>query len=171
VRRVWPEHDRLQEESQEARLLLPLPAVLDGGRMREPQEPPRRRTGVHGGVDVRDGREYGDRTLPELYDRAVEEQYGGVSRRASAEQRTDLASKLAELEAERKGYLRQNAREVLSDGELDEMLKEVEEHRAGIAEELRVAEDEVQAARRIESARYSLVHAQWYEDPDAVQPG
>jgi hypothetical protein len=41
------------------------------------------------------------------------------------------------------------------------MLGEVEDQRAGIAEELRVVEDEVQAARRIESARYSLVHAQW----------
>jgi hypothetical protein len=109
--------------------------------------------------------------LLELYDRAVEERYGGVSRRASAERRTALAGKLAELEAERKGYLRQNARGVLSDAELDQMLGEVEEQRAGIAEELRVAEDEAEAARRIESARYSLVHAEWYEDPDAVQPG
>ena len=25
-------------------------------------------------------------------------------------------------------------------------------------------------ARRIEAVRYSLVHAEWYEDPDAVQP-
>jgi hypothetical protein len=103
-------------------------------------------------------------TLLELYDRAVEEQYGGRSRRAGAERR-------AALEAERKGYLRQSARGVLSDGELDQMLGEVEDQRAGIAEELRVVEDEVQAARWIESARYSLVHAQWYEDPDAVQPG
>lgn len=110
-------------------------------------------------------------TLLELYDRAVEEQYGGRSRRAGAERRAALAGKFAELEAERKGYLRQSARGVLSDGELDQMLGEVEDQRAGIAEELRVVEDEVQAARRIESARYSLVHAQWYEDPDAVQPG
>jgi site-specific DNA recombinase len=110
-------------------------------------------------------------TLLELYDRAVEEQYGGVSRRAGAERRTALAGKLAEVEAERKGYLRQNARGVLSDAELDQMLNEVEEQHAEIAEELRVAEDEAEAARRIESARYSLVHAEWYEDPDAVQPG
>jgi hypothetical protein len=110
-------------------------------------------------------------TLLELYDRAVEEQYAGRSRRAGAERRAALAGKLAELEAERKGYLRQSARGVLSDGELDHMLGEVEDQRAGIAEELRVVEDEEQAARRIESARYSLVHAQWYEDPDAVQPG
>jgi hypothetical protein len=55
--------------------------------------------------------------------------------------------------------------------ECDRGLGEVEEQRAGIAEELRVAEDDAEAARRIESARYSLVHAQWYEDPDAVQPG
>jgi hypothetical protein len=110
-------------------------------------------------------------TLLELYDRAVEEQYGGRSRRAGAERRAALAGKLAELEAERKGYLRQSAPGVLSDGELDQMLGEVEVQRAGIAEELRVVEDEAEAARRIESARYSLVHAQWYEDPDAVQPG
>lgn len=55
----------------------------------------------------------------ELCDRAVEEQYGGRSRRAGAERRAALAGKLAELEAERKGYLRQSARGVLSDGELD----------------------------------------------------
>jgi hypothetical protein len=110
-------------------------------------------------------------TLLELYDRAVEEQYGGRSRRVSAERRAALAGKLAELEAERKGYLRQNARGVLSDGELDQMLGEVEEHRAGIAEELCVVEDEAETARRIESARYSLVHSLWHEDPDAVQPG
>src|SRR5919112_558922 len=58
-------------------------------------------------------------TLLELYDRAVEEQYAGRSRRAGAERRAALAGKLAELEAERKGYLQQSARGVLSDGELD----------------------------------------------------
>jgi hypothetical protein len=36
-------------------------------------------------------------TLLELYDRAVEEQYGGRSRRAGAERRAALAGKLAEL--------------------------------------------------------------------------
>jgi hypothetical protein len=55
-------------------------------------------------------------TLLELYDRAVEEQYGGRSRRAGAERRAALAGKLAELEAERKGYLRQSARGALRRG-------------------------------------------------------
>jgi DNA invertase Pin-like site-specific DNA recombinase len=108
-------------------------------------------------------------TMVELYDRAVEEQFGGRSHRA-AERRTALAGRLAELEAERKAYLRQNARGVLSDAELDQMLREVEEQSAGFAEELRVVDDEAETARRLETARYSLIHAEWYEDPDAVWP-
>ena len=38
------------------------------------------------------------------------------------------------------------------------------------AEELRVVDDEAETARRLETARYSLIHAEWYEDPDAVWP-
>ena len=42
--------------------------------------------------------------------------------------------------------------------------------------ELRAVEDEAAASRRIEAAResissYSLVHAEWYLDPEAVMPG
>jgi hypothetical protein len=60
VRRVRTQYGRLQEGQAERLLLLSLPSVLDGRRVREPQEPPGRGTGVRGGLDVRDGREHGD---------------------------------------------------------------------------------------------------------------
>lgn len=111
--------------------------------------------------------------LLELFDRAVEEQAGGQAnaRRASTERRAALAEKLSALELERKGYLRQNARGVLSDGELDHMLADVDDQSEGISQEMRAAQDEAEAAKRIEVARHSLLSADWAEDPDAVQPG
>jgi len=60
--------------------------------------------------------------------------------------------------------------------ELRERLAEIEEEKARLTAELGVAEDEAAAARRIEAAReslssYSPLHAEWYEDPEAVMPG
>lgn len=113
-------------------------------------------------------------TLLVPYDRAVEERHGGrlpdVAKRRSA-----LAEKLAELDTERRGYLKQNARGVLSDGELDAMLAELDEQRRAVAAELRASEDEAEEARRLAAARdalasYSPVHRDWGEDPDAVMP-
>ena len=43
-----------------------------------------------------------------------------------------LLERRASLEDERRGYLRQNARGVISDAELDEMLAGIEEARADI---------------------------------------
>jgi hypothetical protein len=76
---------------------------------------------------------------------------------------------LAVLDEERLGYLRQNARAVLSDGGLDAMLAEVDEKREAIASEMRRAEDAAETTRRLEAARDSLagassynpVHAEW----------
>ena len=42
---------------------------------------------------------------------------------------------------------------------------------AGCRSHLRASEDATARARQIEAVRYSLVHAGWFEDPDAVQPG
>lgn len=109
-------------------------------------------------------------TLLELYDEAVEQQSGGRSGRTSMERRAALVEKLAECEQERRGYLRQNARGVLSDSELDTMLAEVEERRREFDTQMRAVEDEAEAARQIEAARYSLVTADYVWDPDAIQP-
>ena len=116
--------------------------------------------------------------LLEAYDRAVAERKGNAGHQANLKRRTSLAEKLAELDLERRGYLKQNARGVLTDAELDDMFSEVDEQREAVRAELRAAEDEAATTRRIEEARESLscaawydpVHAEWYEDPDAVQP-
>lgn len=121
--------------------------------------------------------QYADRgTLLELYDRAVAEREERAGTRGSLEKRAALAETLSELELERRGYLRQAARGVLSDVELDELLAEVEERRQAVASELRRTEDQAAAAERLRAARDSLasydpVHAEWYEDPDALHPG
>jgi hypothetical protein len=114
-------------------------------------------------------------TLLELYDRALEERNedGGISR--ILERRAALVRRKDELALERKGYLRQNARGQHPGYDLDAMLAEVDEQLKDVRAELRVVEDEAAAARRIEAARESLssynpVHAEWYEDPDAVSP-
>ena len=77
---------------------------------------------------------------------------------------------------ERKGYLRQNARGVLPDGDLDAMLAGVGEQRETITAELAAVEERASAAQRMRAARDSLaasynpVHAEWEQDPDAVMP-
>ncbi|MBA2443082.1 MAG: DUF1348 family protein [Rubrobacter sp.] len=111
--------------------------------------------------------------LLDLFDRAVEQQGRRSGLRANTSGtalREALAGTLAELDEERRGYLRQNARGVLSDEELDAMLGEFGERRDAAAAEMRRAEDEAEAAKRIEEARSSLLSEEWYEDPDAVQP-
>jgi hypothetical protein len=123
--------------------------------------------------------QYADRgVLLELYDEAVrKEEETGAS--GALERRAALVENRSELEAERRGYLRQNARGVLPDADLDAMLAEVDEQREGVQAELHAVEDQAAAARRIEAARESLsraawynpVHAEWYEDPDALHPG
>lgn len=40
-----------------------------------------------------------------------------------------------------------------------------------ISDEPRVAEEAAAATRRIQAARYALVHGEWFEDPGAIQPG
>ena len=67
---------------------------------------------------------------------------------------------------------------MLTDAELDDMLSGLDERLDAVRAELRTAEDEDDAARRIEAARDSLpaaadydpVHAEWYEDPDSTGP-
>jgi hypothetical protein len=63
--------------------------------------------------------------LLELYDEAVRkvEETGASD---ALERRAVLVEKRSELEVERRGYLRQNARGVLPDDDLDAMLAEVD---------------------------------------------
>jgi len=118
-------------------------------------------------------------TMLELYDRAVAKQEERTGTRANLERRAALAQRISELELERRGYLRQNARGKLTDDDLDAMLDEVDEQREAVAAELRVAEDATAAADRLRAARDSLVgasgynpvHSEWAEDPDSTQPG
>lgn len=115
-------------------------------------------------------------TLLALYDEAVRERHGVDRMHAGMKRRTALAEKLAELDTERWGHLKQNAKGFLSDGELVAMLAEVDEQREAVAAELRASEDEAAEAGRLRAARdalaaYSPVHAEWYEDPDAITPG
>jgi hypothetical protein len=121
--------------------------------------------------------EYADPgVLLELYDEAVLKQEEETGARGVLERRAALAGRLSELDEERKGYLRQNARRAISDAELDAMLAEVDEQRKAITAELAAVEARTSAAQRMREARNSLaasynpVHAEWYEDPDAVQP-
>ena len=115
--------------------------------------------------------EYANRgMLLELYDQAVEEQNQRIGLRDNLERRTALVERLSELDQERKGYLRQNARRVLPDGDLDAMLSEIEEQRQSITAQLRDTEDAETVAQRMQATRYALVHGEWYEDPDAVHP-
>lgn len=115
---------------------------------------------------------YADRgMLIKLYDEAVAEQDRRLGeRRGDPQRRAALGERLAELDLERKGYLRQNARGVLSDGELDAMLSEVDARRDNIAAELRGAEDAAAELRRIHALRACLLSAEWFEAPEVVQP-
>jgi len=121
--------------------------------------------------------QYADRgVLLELYDEAVLKQEEETGARGVLERRAALAGRLSELDEERKGYLRQNARRAISDAELDAMLAEVDEQRKAITAELAAVEARASAAQRMRAARDSLAasynpfHAEWYEDPDAVHP-
>lgn len=115
--------------------------------------------------------------LLELFETAIAEQdrHSGRSN-GLAKRRDGLIEQLKEVEDERRGYLRQGARGLLSDAELDAMLAEVDDRRSAITAEIRRAEEdgdlerEREAVREMLAASYDPVHAEWYEDPDAVQP-
>jgi hypothetical protein len=113
-----------------------------------------------------------------MYEVALAEQDRRNNRDAGlAGQREALVGQLRGVEDERLAFLRQNARNLLSDAELDVLLSEVDGRRGAIAEELRRAEDAAERKQEREAvhgalaALYDPVHAEWYEDPDAVQPG
>ncbi len=114
--------------------------------------------------------------LLRLYDEAVARRGEHTSARGELERRAALSERLPELELERRGYLRQNARGVLPDADLDAMLADVDKQREAVEAELKASEDRAaEEAERLRAARDSLaaydpVHSTWYEDPDAVGP-
>ena len=69
-----------------------------------------------------------------------------------------------------------NEKNATPDAEFDILLSEVDGRRGAIAAELRRAEDAAEREREREAvhgalvALYDPVHAEWYEDPDAIQP-
>jgi hypothetical protein len=106
----------------------------------------------------------------DLFDRVIEAQTRCLGTRGATERRAALAGKLAELDEERRGYIRQGARGILSDDELDANLVEIGEQRAAITAEMRRTQDAADRGHRIEAARESLASADWREDPDALTP-
>jgi len=119
-------------------------------------------------------------TLLALYDQAVQKQEKKTDARGVLERRGALSERLSELETERRGYLRQNARGLISDAELAQMIAEVDEQRRAVTAELAAVQERARAAQRLrearkelvaETSRYSPVHADWQEDPDAIMPG
>ncbi len=109
-------------------------------------------------------------TLLELYDRAVQEEERHLGLSGSLERRAALGERKKELELERRGYLRQNARGMLSDDDLADFLGEINAQREQIDAELRDTEDAASARSWMEALRSRLLSAEWFEDPDAIQP-
>jgi DNA invertase Pin-like site-specific DNA recombinase len=114
-------------------------------------------------------------TLLALYDQAIEQQNGSGNESGLSERRTALTERLATLAAMRDKFQRQEAEDLMTLDELRERLAEIEEEKVLLTAELRAVEDEATAVRRIEAARgsissYTPVHAEWYEDPEAVMP-
>jgi hypothetical protein len=115
-------------------------------------------------------------TLLELYDRAIEQQNGSGNESRISQRRAALSERLSTLATMRDKFQRQEAEDLMTLDELRERLTEIEEEKTHLTAELRAVEDEAAASRRIEAAResissYSPVHAEWYEDPEAVMPG
>lgn len=73
---------------------------------------------------------------------------GDPDRKAS-----DLAGRLADLDEERRGYLRQNARGAISDSDLDAMLAEVDDKREGVRGALAEATERQQTLARLATER------------------
>jgi hypothetical protein len=110
--------------------------------------------------------------LAELFEQAVreeEERLGIKTPAGAAERHEKLSAEMEALNAERKEYLRLAARGNISDAELDDMLSEIDGKRQHISSELRATEQAL--ATRGTRPSYSPVHAEWYEDPEAIHPG
>ncbi|CAA9487393.1 MAG: hypothetical protein AVDCRST_MAG25-3170 [uncultured Rubrobacteraceae bacterium] len=110
-------------------------------------------------------------TLIRLYDETVERENGRDGLRSALQRQAALPERMGVLANMRRNFQGQQAEGLMTLPELKERLVEIDEEQAAISGELRAAEDATEAAQRIEAARYSLVHAEWYEDPDAIQPG
>jgi hypothetical protein len=72
-----------------------------------------------------------------------------------------LARRLESLEVQRKGYSRQNARGVLSDKELDEMLSEVDVQRKQVEHALQRARNQVAELEKLDEAEWQIKARIW----------
>jgi Recombinase zinc beta ribbon domain len=153
----------------------------DGERKTRGTRPPcpNRRSHVVGDLDYLSATTFeahaSQDALLRLYDEAVARRGEHTSARGELERRAALSEWLSELELERRGYLRQNARGVLPDADLDAMLADVDEQRGAVEAELSASDDRAAEAERLRAFRDSLVvydpvQAEWGEDPDAVPP-
>jgi DNA invertase Pin-like site-specific DNA recombinase len=107
--------------------------------------------------------------LLKLFDRAVAEREGREGIERILKRREHIATAIAELDRDRAGFLRQNARDVITDAELDGFLGEIAEQREALEREAAGLRDAAEEARRLAAARQSLV--EWETDPEQVQPG
>jgi hypothetical protein len=92
-----------------------------------------------------------ERERIELWEKEIVEHTGPNQLRSSLERQAELARTLLELEEERRGYLRQNARGVASDAALDA-------RREAVASEMSWVEEGAATLRSIQATRYSLLH-------------
>lgn len=95
---------------------------------------------------------FGSFADPEKLTALYDEREGRVSDEERRGRAAVLAAKLSELESERKGYLRQNARDKLTDSDLDELLAEVDEQREKMASELTLAQRTAATKGQIDTA-------------------
>ena len=105
-------------------------------------------------------------------DAHIEQKRAAIRGGPEHETRTWL-ERLSEVETERRGYLRQNARGVLPDEELDEALAELEETRQMAERELEALssrQEEVEALERDRDALMASWSAAVPEDLDRLTP-
>lgn len=89
--------------------------------------------------------------------RYLERRRREVSRGDPGRQAQALAKRTANLDGERRGHWRQNARGVLGDGELDDLLAEVERQRGDVERALRSARGRRQAVEELQAKGRSAV--------------
>ncbi len=114
-------------------------------------------------------------TLLRLFEESLERQIGRGTLEAAARRRAALTERLGKLAGMRRSFQDQAAEGLMTFPELKDRLADLDEEKAAISGELRAAEDEAEAARRIGTARDYLLSATllsptWFEEPESVGP-
>ena len=100
-------------------------------------------------------------------DEMIERERAGMRGDPGQEAKTWL-EKLATVDQERRGYLRQNARGILPDAELDEALAELEETRVTVEQELAGLQGRREAIEALERDRNTLLGRYADEIPETI---